>query len=548
MSDKKSKHSRKVNPPIEHSPPGIAWKIVISILGSIATLVGLVVGGLDFINYLREGYQDFLWLGLIVVGLTWLIILWLLFKQRNIYGILWLAVTVIAAVVSWRGMQSYNQTQEDKVIVLVAQFDGPEDIYGLHDQIIEDLRQATKEYDDTVIIDGKEVVTAGQGSEYARETGEKVKADLVIWAWYRPTEDPNITMHFENLSPGEITVISESEIYQPPSTLSELRSFEIQRQLGTETSTLVSFLTGLLRLKVGDYQIALERFGQVLDAEDISTYINPKTLHLYVGLSHQVLGELEQSVSHYDKVIELDPNLIEAYGNRGNAYNDMKQFSRAIEDYDIVSALDPEDYRAFYNRGLAYFHLGQYERAIQDYDHAIEIKPNYVWAYNNRGAAHLVLKQYELAIQDHNMAIMLDPRYPVAYFNRGLAYEALGQYRLAIKDFDKTIQLAPDYVNAYLRRGITYMDLDQYDDAIKDFTQTIALRPDSLDAYVNRGVSYGIVGQYERAISDLNQAIKIDPQDPDAYKNRALAYQKIGKIAEAEADFKKYEELTGQKP
>jgi len=33
-----------------------------------------------------------------------------------------------------------------------------------------------------------------------------------------------------------------------------------------------------------------------------------------------------------------------------------------------------------------------------------------------------------------------------------------------------------------------------------------------------------------------------------AYKNRGIAYQKLGKATEAEADFKKYEELTGQKP
>jgi len=40
----------------------------------------------------------------------------------------------------------------------------------------------------------------------------------------------------------------------------------------------------------------------------------------------------------------------------------------------------------------------------------------------------------------------------------------------------------------------------------------------------------------------------LNPNMASAYRNRGLAYQALGKTAEAEADFKKYEELTGQKP
>jgi tetratricopeptide (TPR) repeat protein len=56
------------------------------------------------------------------------------------------------------------------------------------------------------------------------------------------------------------------------------------------------------------------------------------------------------------------------------------------------------------------------------------------------------------------------------------------------------------------------------------------------------------MGQYERAIQDYNKALEINPQFASAYKNRGLAYQALGKTAEADGDFKKYEELTGQRP
>jgi Flp pilus assembly protein TadD len=52
--------------------------------------------------------------------------------------------------------------------------------------------------------------------------------------------------------------------------------------------------------------------------------------------------------------------------------------------------------------------------------------------------------------------------------------------------------------------------------------------------------------QYERAIRDYSKAIELDPDYVNAHNNRGFAYQALGKTVEA--DFKKYEELTGQKP
>jgi tetratricopeptide (TPR) repeat protein len=54
--------------------------------------------------------------------------------------------------------------------------------------------------------------------------------------------------------------------------------------------------------------------------------------------------------------------------------------------------------------------------------------------------------------------------------------------------------------------------------------------------------------EYEHALQDYDKAIQINPQLADAYLARGRIYIQLGKVTEAEADFKKYEELTGQKP
>jgi hypothetical protein len=319
MSKKKHKPQNQPQPtkPKKRSINSLGFiKEALTLIGGLAGSILAVYG---LVRTFKDDVQGFSWL--IPVGIViWLIIIWRLFQVRKITAYSLFIISVLTGVVGWIGWQSQVQATENKVVVLVAQFDGPEETYGLHDQIMEELLQATKGYNDTTIIDGKDVVTAGQGSEYARELGEKEKADIVIWAWYRPTDDPNITIHFENLSTTQIEVLQESETYQPQSTLADLESFEIQRKIGSETSTLISFLTGLLRYKAGDYQIALERFEQILVEADISTYIKIETLYSYMGFSHFVLREFEQSIQDYDKAIELNSDLFDAFNGRGITY------------------------------------------------------------------------------------------------------------------------------------------------------------------------------------------------------------------------------------
>jgi tetratricopeptide (TPR) repeat protein len=582
MSGKKSREERKAKERSskKSNSSEVSWDLIWKVLASIFAFAGSIATVYDLIGKIRSDVRTFT--TLIVPGLViimWLIVLIQLVRKRNMYVIPLLAVTIIGGIVGGIGWQTYNQTEEDKVIVLVAAFDGPEEKYGLRRQMLEDLQEATKGYEDTVIIEGDDVVTS---SESARELGEDEKADLVIWAWYRPTENPNITVHIENLSPTDFITIQESETYQPQASLAQLESFEIQRQLGSETSTLISFLNGMLRFESGDYKAAIEYFEKILEEDDISTLISLYDLFFNLGNSHLALGNHEGAIQGYDEAIELDSQKADAYFNRGISYFVLGQNKRAIEDYDKAIEINPEDASAYINRGNLHADLGQDERAIEDYDKAIEINPEDAVYYYNRGVSYADLEQHERAIEDFDKVIEVNPELSDAYYNRGRSYAALGQNKRAIEDYDKVIEINPEdasaYINrgnlhadlgqderaiedfdkaieinpedavSYYNRGISYLALGQYERALEDFDKAIEINPEFLVAYTNRGVSYFALGQYEQAIEDFDKVIEINPEDATAYYNRGLLHAKLGKTAEAEADFKKYEELTGQKP
>ena len=128
-----------------------------------------------------------------------------------------------------------------------------------------------------------------------------------------------------------------------------------------------------------------------------------------------LLENSEDSISAYDRVISLKPDLVEAYINRGAAKAALGQSDAAIADYneairlkpdfyDEAIRLKPDDAEAYYNRGVAKDALGQRNAAIADYDEAIRLKPDLAEAYHNRGVAKSALDRIDEARQDFENA------------------------------------------------------------------------------------------------------------------------------------------------
>ena len=260
-----------------------------------------------------------------------------------------------------------------------------------------------------------------------------------------------------------------------------------------------------------EFQRRLKAFKDAFDAENWDKAIK---------LGEAIRAEFPNS---FDADGWNTKNLAGAYNNRGNSYNELKQYERAIEDLNKAIEIEPEDAEAYYNRGDSYNKLKQYERAIQDFDKAIGLKPDYAEAYNNRGNSCDGLKQYERAIEDFDKAIELKPDKEVltiSYYNRGISYNGLKQYERAIADYDKAIELKPDYAEVYNNRGNSYNELKQYEHAIKNFEKTIEIEPENVGAYHNRALAIGrqeaekatqtIKESYEERLSSITESDEID--------------------------------------
>ncbi len=142
--------------------------------------------------------------------------------------------------------------------------------------------------------------------------------------------------------------------------------------------------------------------------------ISAETYFLW-GNAKYKSGDYAGAIADYTKAIQLEPNVISVYNNRGLAKASLEQYAAAIADFDIAIRLQPDDANAYNNRGIAKYELGQHFAAISDYDIAIRLKPNNANIYHNRGLAKDSLGQHFAAIADYDIVIRLQPNNAGAY-------------------------------------------------------------------------------------------------------------------------------------
>lgn len=142
-----------------------------------------------------------------------------------------------------------------------------------------------------------------------------------------------------------------------------------------------------------------------------------------------------------------------AYEEEANKNFESEDFLQAIENFDKVIELDPENINAYFNRGRAKSAIGNQKESISDYNKVLELDPEFSMAYNNRGWSNFLLKNYIEALIDFNKAIELDPKNYVAYDSRQETKFALNDFVGCLEDCNIAISINPKLANSYYFKG-----------------------------------------------------------------------------------------------
>ena len=252
-----------------------------------------------------------------------------------------------------------------------------------------------------------------------------------------------------------------------------------------------------------------------------------------MGASAAQIGQLDQAIVAFKRVLAIKPDYAEAYYNMGNALKEQGKLDEAIEAYNKALAIKPDYAGAYYNMGVTLKEQGKLEEAIEAYNKALAIKPDYADAHYNMGVTLQEQGKLEEAIKAYNKALAIKPDYAGAYYNMGNALKDQGKLEEAIEAYNKALAIKPDYAGAYYNMGNALKDQGKLEEAIEAYNKALAIKPDYADAYNNMGNALKDQGKLEEAIEAYNKALAIKPDYADAYNNMGVTLKEQGKLEEA---------------
>lgn len=438
-----------------------------------------------------------------------------------------------------------------RVTVLVADFAGADPSkFGVSEIIVEQLREATKDFPYIVVESLGRTVTAQEGPDIARQLGRERHASIVVSGWYA-------------VNSRRVLVNAHCEILESPRTLSILKgrqvldletasfeSFELQSELSDRMAYLVLLVLGAARLEAQDYDTEI---AMLTEAEGLGTrpadVVRPEDLRLirgsaYLSSSYRHPERLPLAIDDYSTAIRFNPTRGDAFTDRGVALALVKRYPEAINDFTKAIEFGPDRLApaAYGNRAIARDEAGFHQAAIEDARHLVDTWPDQPRSHNILGTILLPdiedkadgphvssVDDLNAASSAFSQAIRIDQFYAPGYANLAVISFIENNRREAIRLASRAIEIDPYNAAARNIRGWLYMDSQQRraDLAVADFTAIIERFPGGAYAYYSRGVAHILTGDHGRAREDLTTAIQVGADESDI---RAAAESALGQL------------------
>lgn len=238
-------------------------------------------------------------------------------------------------------------------------------------------------------------------------------------------------------------------------------------------------------------------FGQVQPTSLLTEYIK-------TGKEFLSKNEYNKAILNFKKVVQINPNEVQAYLFLGFSYESLNQFKDAEINFEIAKNL-------FQKQGNS-LDVQRTEQMLKELpqisfnQNAIQINANDEKAYVNLGEAYILSYQYQKAVLYFKKAIQLDHKDINSYLGLGMADISLKNFKEAGYFFQQAIQLNSQNIIAYSGLGISYDGLHQYKKAILCFEKIKQINPNFGMAYNLLGLTYKFLNQSERAKTNFEKA------------------------------------------
>lgn len=191
---------------------------------------------------------------------------------------------------------------------------------------------------------------------------------------------------------------------------------------------------------------------------------------------YHILKMHEESMRTIDQILQIDPQNAEAFFMFGLNFKELKDVNRAINSFQKAVDYDPDLIDAWINLGQLYTKVDP-KIAVKYFTTAMDVDPRSTLAIHAK--ADFLRDQEDLvgAIGLYKKIGLIDQQYEEAYFNAGLLYMELDSIEAARGMFDITIGVDPMHAKAYFFRGLCYEKTGEIEVAKENYKQALRFKP-----------------------------------------------------------------------
>jgi len=253
--------------------------------------------------------------------------------------------------------------------------------------------------------------------------------------------------------------------------------------------------------------------------------------------------QLDTSIEHFRRAIEIDPKFALAYSALGSCYvnrvlkglGQAGDHEKAKTAFKKALALDPRLLEARMQMVIIYLTGGQKQKARAEVEMLRSEYPNDPGVQFVRGIVARLDGDYDRALRSFDRMARLNPSdRVVASYNRGRIFMYQGQYEQALHELDQGSQLEPEHPMIKVFRARVLYYRGEVDAATRILLQVLERHPHMDGMRPILAICYSAQGQHTRANEQLTHKVRLVAEsDYDISYWLASAYLLQGKQVEA---------------
>ena len=261
--------------------------------------------------------------------------------------------------------------------------------------------------------------------------------------------------------------------------------------------------------------------------------------YFFLGLCHYYTNELEQSMTHMQKVLDVNPSFSQAREvvalillRKNRADDAIREIKKVVENND-------RDALAYNILGSAYMAKAMYAEGMGELNRALEIDPNLVDAHIKKGLFELNKGRGEAAEAELNAAVRINPELLDTRLLLASYYVKHSEYDKAIQVLAKGIKKQKTDAVFYTMMADVLVRQKKVDEAAENLHMAKAADPNYDAPYFKLATLYHYKNEQDKSIQELKSLLDVAPGNVKALLMMASIHETKGGDGEAAKYFQR---------